>query len=104
MCSFCWVFCYIDICKHNENINRFLFLFLDELKAVFESFFFEVEVAKDLTREKIKEKLQNVADRDHKKYDCFVCCILSHGVSDAVCGVDGVKLPYSDLISPFKPD
>ena len=93
---------YIDICKHNENINRFLFLFLDELKAVFESFFFEVEVAKDLTREKIEKKLLDVAARDHKNYDCFVCCLLSHGVSDAVCGVDGVELSYESLILPFK--
>ena len=50
------------------------------------------------------EKLRDVAARDHKNYDCFVCCILSHGVSDAVYGVDGVELPYSRLILPFKPN
>ena len=57
-----------------------------------------------MTGEEMAEKLRNVAARDHKKYDCFVCCILSHGVRDAVCGVDGVELLYKNLISPFKPN
>ncbi|XP_065646857.1 caspase-7 isoform X2 [Hydra vulgaris] len=34
---------------------------------------------------------------NEEKFDCFVCCILSHGFQDGVYGADGKKLDFSDM-------
>ncbi|XP_070988921.1 caspase-7-like [Oncorhynchus clarkii lewisi] len=33
--------------------------------------------------------------------DAFVCCILSHGKKEGVCGTDGTVVPTIDILSPF---
>ena len=39
---------------------------------------------------------------DHKDYDCFVCCILSHGVLSHLYGTNGRLVPIKDLTSVFQ--
>ncbi|KAK6310981.1 hypothetical protein J4Q44_G00190360 [Coregonus suidteri] len=36
-----------------------------------------------------------------KHGDAFVCCILSHGKKEGVCGTDGTVVPTIDILSPF---
>uniref|UniRef100_A0A4W5KA17 Uncharacterized protein n=1 Tax=Hucho hucho TaxID=62062 RepID=A0A4W5KA17_9TELE len=36
-----------------------------------------------------------------KHGDAFVCCILSHGNKEGVCGTDGTVVPTIDILSPF---
>eukprot|EP00063_Salmo_salar_P021492 XP_013996327.1 PREDICTED: caspase-8-like isoform X2 [Salmo salar] len=36
-----------------------------------------------------------------KHGDGFVCCILSHGEKEGVCGTDGTVVPTIDILSPF---
>ncbi|XP_055722455.1 caspase-8-like isoform X2 [Salvelinus fontinalis] len=36
-----------------------------------------------------------------KHSDAFVCCILSHGEKEGVCGTDGTVVPTIDILSPF---
>ncbi|KAM9458774.1 caspase-7-like isoform 2-T5 [Salvelinus alpinus] len=36
-----------------------------------------------------------------KHGDAFVCCILSHGEKEGVCGTDGTVVPTIDILSPF---
>ncbi|XP_055722460.1 caspase-7-like [Salvelinus fontinalis] len=36
-----------------------------------------------------------------KHSDAFVCCLLSHGEKEGVCGTDGTVVPTIDILSPF---
>lgn len=45
------------------------------------------------------QKLTAVALEDHSKYDCFVCCILSHGELDCVSGINGLTVKISKLMT-----
>lgn len=33
--------------------------------------------------------------------DCFVCCILSHGENEGVCGTDGALISVDEIREPF---
>lgn len=40
---------------------------------------------------------------DHSQYDCFVCCIMSHGDQDCVYGADSRWVQIKEMISNFQP-
>ena len=47
--------------------------------------------------------LDVIAKKNHSAYDCFVCCILSHGNLGKVYGSDGVAVEIKDLTDAVKP-
>lgn len=61
---------------------------------------FEVETQRDCSSEKMLSLLQQLGDRDHREYDCLVCCVLSHGLEGCVYGVDGHQVNIRDLMEP----
>lgn len=42
--------------------------------------------------------LREETARDHWKYDCFVCVIMSHGEKDVIFGVDGEAIPLDTIL------
>ena len=46
-------------------------------------------------------QLDEIRRTDHRNYNCFVCCILSHGRQGAVYGSDGNTIMISDLTGLF---
>ena len=65
-----------------------------------EALCYEVEVLPDLECEEMKHKLTKLAKgRISKDHDSFICCILSHGDTSGVEGVDGEHIPVGDLAS-----
>lgn len=44
---------------------------------------------------------KELGKRDHSRFDCVVCCVLSHGVEGSVYGVDGSTVKISDLTDLF---
>lgn len=71
-------------------------LFSEKLK-------FQTMTHHDLTANEIKDKLLAAARKvDHSSYDCFVCCILSHGILGSIYGVDGRTVEIKDLTNFFK--
>uniref|UniRef100_A0A8C6TYA8 Caspase-3 n=1 Tax=Neogobius melanostomus TaxID=47308 RepID=A0A8C6TYA8_9GOBI len=50
---------------------------------------YKMMVFQDLTVQKMREKLQSVAQEDHSKRASFVCVILSHGDEGVIFGTDG---------------
>ena len=40
--------------------------------------------------------------KDHENYDCFVCCVLSHGAIGSVYAADGREVAIKELTQPFK--
>jgi len=45
-----------------------------------------------------------VASSDHSDYDCFVCCILTHGKSDDVLYAKDDTFLIEDITRPFGAD
>jgi len=72
------------------------------LRRLFTSLQFKVWEVKDLKIADLTKLLKNVSSDDHSDYDCFVCCILTHGTQGSVYGVDGLMTPIGDLLDMFK--
>ncbi|XP_029499009.1 caspase-8-like isoform X2 [Oncorhynchus nerka] len=66
--------------------------------------FSELKQLSDLQQYNVKEWVggQFTDLKDLPKHgDAFVCCILSHGKKEGVCGTDGTVVPTIDILSPF---
>lgn len=72
----------------------------ESLQEVFEWLGFNVKVYKNKTSEEMKDLLKMFSNKHHDG-DCFVCCILSHGTIDGVCGIDGATISRDDIFRPF---
>ncbi|XP_077435569.1 caspase-8 isoform X2 [Vanacampus margaritifer] len=73
----------------------------DCLEKVFEWLGFEVRIRQDCNRKQILSLIQELSSNDHSQMDCLVCCVLSHGKEDCVCGVDGRTVKITELMKPF---
>ena len=81
----------------------FLFKFLDNLEYIFGKLQFTVKTHENLTDGEMKELMRYYAQGvDHRNYDCFVCCILSHGAENQLYGVNGRLIDIKALTSCFK--
>ena len=67
---------------------------LDErnLAHTFRHLGYKVEVHREVYAKTMLTIMENMANRDHTKYDSFVCCILSHGSAGHIFGVDGEEV------------
>ncbi|XP_041698838.2 caspase-8-like [Coregonus clupeaformis] len=91
---FKWLKFRVVMCKDKtaENIHRVLKVF-SELKQL-----------SDLQPYDVKEWVggQFTDLKDLPKHgDAFVCCILSHGKKEGVCGTDGMVVPINKISEPF---
>ena len=62
------------------------------LEKLFGALDFKVKIERNLKREEIYEVLDNISYEDHSNYDCFVLCLMSHGLEGFVYGADGEKV------------
>ncbi|XP_071950579.1 caspase-6-like [Antedon mediterranea] len=69
----------------------------ENLKRVFKEFGFKIVSKRNQTAQEMKDVMDEMRRKDHKDYDCFVCCILSHGGYDMVYGSDGEACMIFDL-------
>lgn len=60
---------------------------------------YKMMIFTDLTVQKMKEKLQSVAQEDHSNHASFVCVILSHGEEGVIFGTDGFE--KLDVLTKF---
>ncbi|KAK7113275.1 uncharacterized protein [Littorina saxatilis] len=74
----------------------------DKLHATFTRLNFDTRTIENCTDKQLVQIMGQVAFEDHSNYDCFACCILSHGVQGAVYGVNGMTVPIRDLTSPVR--
>ncbi|XP_029441007.1 caspase-3 isoform X2 [Rhinatrema bivittatum] len=73
------------------------------LMKTFRTLGFHVTVFNDQTCDNIFDLLKKVAQEDHRKRNCFVCVVLSHGENGKIYGVDGC-LELINLTRLFKGD
>ncbi|XP_052224167.1 caspase-3-like [Dreissena polymorpha] len=77
----------------------------DNLKKTFTWLDFDVKCYDNLSGRAMIRMLEYVAKKiDHTNYDCFVCCILTHGELNHLCGSDGEPIPLKKLTNNFNID
>ena len=70
---------------------------------MFEGLKFTVQCHNDVSAADMTRLIHDMARLDHSDYDCFACCILTHGRLGEVFGSDGVSVEIRDLTAALKP-
>ena len=70
---------------------------------MFEGLKFTVQCHNDVSAADMTRLMHDMARLDHSDYDCFICCILTHGRLGEVFGSDGVSVEIRDLTAALKP-
>ncbi|KAL3865214.1 hypothetical protein ACJMK2_006830 [Sinanodonta woodiana] len=76
----------------------------EKLADVFKRLHFIVVKKENLKDIEMTRALMDIARKDHDKYDCFVCCILSHGVQGKVYGSNSIPVEIGQLTSFVQPN
>ncbi len=61
-----------------------------------------VEVHQDCSAAEIYQIMSKLSERDHSRYDSFICCMLSHGLEGQIYGSDGIKLDLNAVTTLFE--
>ncbi|XP_072047866.1 uncharacterized protein [Amphiura filiformis] len=76
----------------------------ENLKQLFEGLNYKVEVRTNLKQSAMYDILDSKRRTDHSKFDCFVCCVLTHGANSKLYGCDGTSIPILKLTQLFTAD
>lgn len=78
-------------------------MFSENLCKTFNKLGFIVRRHNNLAHDEMMSVLVDVAHNVcHDKFDCFVCCVLTHGVLNNLYGSDGKLVQIKDLTSTFQ--
>lgn len=77
-------------------------IYTDALTRSFGRLKFKIDLHTDLKDDEIVQCLKKISAINHLKYDCFICCILSHGGENHVFGVNGRKVHLGDIMALFR--
>ncbi|XP_074515348.1 caspase-8 [Sebastes fasciatus] len=91
-----------DFTKSKKGLGERMGTMMDEecLQKVFTWLGFEVVLRRDCKREDILSAFRELGRGDHRRVDCLVCCVLSHGQEGVVYGVDGLTVKIEELKEP----
>ncbi|KAK3610464.1 hypothetical protein CHS0354_016653 [Potamilus streckersoni] len=71
---------------------------VDNLKRLFRKLHFSIKEVEDLEGAELARTIAKIGlNINHSRFDCFVCCILSHGFEGNVYGSDGRIVPIKTL-------
>ena len=75
---------------------------VDHLQELWTFLNFHVVVRQDLASQEIFSVMREFSTLDHSQYDCFVCCLLSHGANGGIFGTDSELVAIKDITALFK--
>jgi len=75
---------------------------VENLKKTLGYLEFKVILSLDSTKSEIERVLQEQADLDHSKSDCFLCVVMSHGNEDKIVTRDNLEMSYKEIMEPIK--
>ena len=75
---------------------------VEHLRELWHFLNFQVIVKSDLESQDIYDVLRGISTMDHREFDLFVCCLLSHGSNGGIFGTDSVLVEIKDITSMFK--
>ena len=70
---------------------------VEKLKELFSWLKFEVKIHENLTTYEMYKTLMSFAHITHEMFDCFACCILTHGSEMGLHGTDGKVLDFKHI-------
>ncbi|XP_039273151.2 caspase-6-like [Styela clava] len=73
----------------------------NNLSRLFNKLDFKVGVYRDQTTTDMMEIVKQMADKDHKDYDCFIMVLLSHGDDGKIYGTDGL-VEIKKIVDSFR--
>lgn len=65
---------------------------------------FKVVRKENLKKWEIEREFKTMVESDHKKFDCFVCIMSSHGTANKIYGTDGYEVVLAPQIQRFRTD
>ncbi|XP_064290143.1 caspase-10 [Passer domesticus] len=97
--GFCLI---INNVNFNSSLRKGSCKDAEQLERVFTWLGLDVRTYTNLTSGEIKNLMKTWQHvQDHKDRNCFICCILSHGKSGAICGTDDEFVSIRLLTSHF---
>ena len=75
---------------------------VQHLQELWQFLNFEVILQQDLESQDMYNVLREISAKDHSQYDCFVCCLLSHGENGGIFGSDCELVEIQDITALFK--
>lgn len=105
------MFFLIHVLKKNDTCKMHIFFIIcniwvffssEKLTYIFQKLDFIVRRYDNLEDVAMYRRLVDVSLEDHSNYDCFVCCILSHGVLQNIYGTNGRLVRIAELTGIFR--
>lgn len=75
---------------------------VEHLRELWQFLNFEVIVRSDLESQDVYDVVRGISTMDHNDFDCFVCCLLSHGADGGIYGTDSMLVEIKDITAMFK--
>nr|AJG36593.1 caspase 8 [Acropora millepora] len=75
---------------------------IEHLQELWSFLNFQVEIRRDLNSQDIYNVMREISTLDHSQFDCFVCCLLSHGAHGGIYGTDSELVEIKDITALFK--
>lgn len=75
---------------------------VENLRRLWEKLHFNVVIKTNLSANDMYATARDFSNLDHSNYDCFVCCILSHGINGGIYGSDGEVIEIHQITSQFR--
>ena len=75
---------------------------VEQLRKTFQWLQFNVNIEEDCSATQIKQHIDKYSKMSHESFDCFVCCILSHGNLEEIHGVDGDPIYTYNIMKSFE--
>ena len=69
------------------------------LEGLWRNLHFIVETKKNLKAHEIYDVVREFSMKDHSSFDCFVCCLLSHGKNGGIFGSDSKLVALNQITS-----
>ena len=79
-------------------------MFAGRLEGVLAQIGFKIIRRDNLKKWEIDRELKAIAEAEHKKFDCFLCIMSSHGTTNKIYGSDGYDVMISQQLKRFKSD
>lgn len=75
---------------------------VNQLRELWQFLNFDVIVESQLESHEMYNVIRRISTMDHSNFDCFVCCLLSHGANGGIYGTDSVLVEIKYITAMFK--
>jgi len=95
----------INIKKYVNNTHRereWSIRDVENLTNTLTNLDFDIKICQNPTKEQLESVMQEQATLDHRKCDCFLCVIMSHGNQENILTSDNEEISFEQIMAPIK--